>query len=132
MNKFTPLRSTLFLVVMLFAFACTDHSMPSPPTLETLTTTMNCHDLFTYRLNVVESGTMPVVEYGIVYSASNPLNPTPTVESNTKVIFTDTFTDGQKTKVGNPDCASQTYYRAYAILDGGTVVYGNIIHFSND
>ncbi|MCF0056229.1 hypothetical protein [Dyadobacter sp. CY356] len=103
--------------------------MPGPPQLETLVTEMNCHASFTFKLNVVESGNMHVVEYGIVYSASAPINPTPTVETNTKVIFSDPFSDGAKSKVEGGPCVPHTYYRAYAILDGGTVVYGNIIHF---
>lgn len=130
MKKFSAFRSTLFLVMVLLAFACTDHSMPGPPKLETLTTEMNCHASFTYKLNVVESGNMHVVEYGIVYSGTAPLNPTPTVDINSKTIFSDAFTDGPKTQLGYSLCVPQTYYRAYAILDGGTVVYGNVIHFS--
>lgn len=129
MQKFSSFRFVIFLVTILLASACTDHNMPGPPQLETLVTEMNCHASFTFKLNVVESGNMHVVEYGIVYSGTAPINPTPTVDINTKTIFSGAFTDGSKTQLGNALCVPETYYRAYAILDGGTVVYGNIIHF---
>lgn len=129
MQNLSSLRPTLFFVMLLMAFACTDHNMPGPPQLETLITEMNCNASFTYKLNVKESGNMRVVEYGIVYSGTAPINPTPTVDINAKTIFSEAFTDGPKTQLGYSLCVPETYYRAYAILENGTVVYGNIIHF---
>lgn len=121
----------LFCCALLLAVNAsrTDHQASSLPELRTVTYVANCKALFTFKLQIVSVGTAKITEYGIVYSATNPVNNMPSVATDTKVIFDMPFEAGDKTKLAGGPCFPNVYYRAYAITDDGTVVYGDVIHF---
>jgi hypothetical protein len=131
---------TIFLSLFLFSYSCQDHQLPGEPPL------LSTHELFydsthgkcsfTTELEVLNIGTIPVTEYGIVYNPTlggggGPSFDNPVIESFPKVIFDMPFSTGVKTKVGPQICTNSNYYRAYAILNNGTVVYGQTLRFTD-
>ncbi|MEO6285703.1 MAG: hypothetical protein ABIN80_11625 [Dyadobacter sp.] len=111
---------------LLFAnFSCQDHVVPQK---EAQIKTESRADLGTgvwnYRLSITDLGNVPITEYGIVYVTSAlPAPLTPTV-SDTKIIFPLITTLGLKTRPGLKPVGANIFYRAYAILENGSVVYG--------
>jgi len=138
MKSFILYFSGIFLL-MIISLSCTDHALPEKTELRTLQITSNPNQLkcsIVFALDVVKTGTLPVKEYGAVYSANfdghAPLTETPTVANNLKVIFDMPLTTGSKQKIGPQLCTNNIYYRAYAIHIDDSVVYGEIIHFRID
>ena len=79
-----------------------------------------------YGVHFQNLGNIPVMEYGIVF-VDGTMAVSPEV-NNTKVIFTNPVNLDPKFKMG-PGLSSESggiafSYRAYAILQGGQVVYG--------
>jgi hypothetical protein len=79
-----------------------------------------------YGVQFQNLGNIPVIEYGIVF-VDGTMAVSPEV-NNTKVIFSNAVNLDPKFKMG-PGLSSGPMgivfsYRAYAILEGGTVVYG--------
>jgi len=138
MSKLSPLSSTILLVLFAFFLSCTDHDIPEKPELKTLLITSNPNGLkcsIVFNLNCVKTGTIPVKEYGALYTAFGsgvPISDNPVIENSLKVIFDLPLTVGDKSKIGPQLCTNNIYYRAYAILIDDTVVYGDVIHFRID
>lgn len=126
----------LLAFVFLLCFSCTDHEPGRQPrvfTVEAVTTPTA--PAVSFRLTI-EAGDFPITEYGVVYSLKenandNVFNTTPTV-ADTKVIFPLPATNGQHTKVENVVPFVEMYYRAYAIVDGGAVIYGDVMVIDKD
>lgn len=140
MKKHLSVLGLVCLSLFLFSYSCQDHQLPGEAPL------LSTHDLFydsghgkcsfTTELEVLNIGTIPVTEYGIVYNAalgggSGPNYDNPTIEDYPKIVFDMPFSTGIKTKVGPQICTNSNYYRAYAILNNGTVVYGQTLRFTN-
>lgn len=137
MKHLSTIGSYLVVVLLFLTLSCTDHDIKEQPDLETLVYGANCKFSFTYKLNVRRIGDFPVTEYGIVWKQGNPLdyqpgvppsNP-PVVGTDTKVVFDLPLTLGEKEKFGGGACVPLVYYRTYAILKDGTVVYGNLLAY---
>jgi hypothetical protein len=137
MKHLSSIGSYLVVVLLFFTLSCTDHDIKEQPDLETLVYGANCKFLFTYKLNVRRVGDFPVTEYGIVWKPGNaqeyqpgvtPKDP-PVVETDTKAVFDMPLTLGEKQKFAGGACGPLVYYRTYAILKDGTVVYGNLLAY---
>ncbi|PSL28727.1 hypothetical protein [Dyadobacter jiangsuensis] len=139
MKKRLSVLGAVLLSLFLFSYSCQDHQVPGEPPLlsthELFYDSINGKCSFTTELEVLNIGTIPVTEYGVVFSAvgggDGPFTDTPMVETHSKVIFDMPFSTGVKTKVGPQICTNNNYYRAYAILSNGTVVYAQTLHFTN-
>lgn len=121
------------LSMILLVFSCNDHVIPdSELSFKTLpfehadTTTI-------FKIQVDDQGKKPVKEYGIVYTAYfrgvGNHNLDPTVDDN-KIKFDTAFMLGINQFGYTKDFINGKtffYYRAYAILDDGSVIYGNRI-----
>ena len=140
MKKRLSVLGLICLSLFLFSYSCQDHQVPGEPPL------LSTHELFydsshgkcsfTTELEVLNIGTVPVTEYGIVYNSalgggSGPGHDNPTIENYPKIVFDMPFSTGVKTEVGPQICTNSNYYRAYAILSNGTVVYGQTLRFTN-
>ena len=140
MKKRLSVLGVVLLSLFLFSYSCQDHQVPGEPPL------LSTHELFydslhgkcsfTTELEVLNIGTIPVTEYGIVYNAAlngggGPGYDNPSIDNYPKIVFDMPFSTGIKTKVGPQICTNSNYYRAYAILSNGTVVYGQTLRFTN-
>ena len=133
----------LFIGLLYLNFSCQDH--PIPQTLPSLTTqpiirsNTRAFSLFIFQLMVDNSGSIPVKEYGVVFTTYYELdivNPDiilePTILTGKMIPFKDPFGPGnhQELKTDIPDSKltlDYTFQRAYAVLDNGEVVYGKVI-----
>lgn len=121
----------LLLTLLLGLSRCMDHDL-APLTLRTLPFTTG----LTFQVEATELGSKPVTEFGIVYTAyfrasQEPHTMQPTL-SNTKIVFPGPMKLGVNQLVYTSDFfGGRTffYYRAYALLEGGAVVYGNSIGY---
>jgi len=139
MKKLPRSLTTMLMVLVALSLSCTDHDIPEKIALKTLPIFSNPNQLkcsIVFALDVVRTGELPVKEYGAVYSANfdghSPLTPTPTVETNLKVVFDLPASTGYKEEIGPQLCTNNIYYRAYAILIDDSVIYGDILHFRVD
>jgi hypothetical protein len=136
-KRFTTL-ALVVLSVFLFSYSCQDHVVPGiPPQLKTLefVVSQNVKCGLVYTVDVTDVGTIPVKEYGVVFSAVNdgkPFTATPTVADNIKVIVDLPFVAGPKSNTGPGICTNRINYRAYAILEDDSVVYGNTLNYHDD
>ena len=126
------------MLLSLFANACVDHDLPgTPPQLETLNITSGVWKCsVTFNLDIKDVGTIPVKEYGMVYNMQGTGNPrvgNPVVGTDYKQIFPMPFLPGKRTLLNSVSntCGPFLYYRAYAILEDDSVVYGQEIAFEN-
>ncbi|TLV01021.1 hypothetical protein [Dyadobacter luticola] len=130
-------RALSCLLLAVISNSCTDHAMPSVlPEIETLAVTsapsgIKCGTFFS--ANVISVGTMPVKKFGVVLTARgvNQVHPNPVVNVDYEVVLDLPFQPGIKGATGPQVCTNEIYYRAYAILEDDTVVYGNELHFTN-
>jgi hypothetical protein len=121
MNKIC--LNLLFVAFCLLSFSCTDHDIPSVrPVIETETAYIedSFSDNMIFGIKWIELGSVPVVEYGNIYSqtlSGDALN----VDGAdvVKVVFP----KGNVSHVGFFP-SRNIYYRAYAKLGDGTVIYG--------
>lgn len=135
MARRLSLCGILFLSLFLFSYSCEDHQVPGvPPVLVTLSVSpgpIRCEVAF--NLNVVDTGNIPVTEFGMVIAGvgfKGPASDIPTIESNTKLVFDPPFTTGTKKK-NSGVCSNNMAYRTYAILNTGKVVYGNLLLYQD-
>jgi hypothetical protein len=125
----------IVFIGLLFAnFSCEDHVVPVREAQ--IKTEGNAYvqggpTLWELRLSFTELGNVPIIEYGVVTATSPIFTPSfnPTV-ADSKVIFPLPATLGLKTRIAIKPVAIIVYYRAYAILQNGTIVYGET--FSDD
>jgi hypothetical protein len=133
----------VFIGLLCFNFSCQDH--PIPQTLPSLTTqpitrsNTRAFSLFTFQLVVDNPGSIPVKEYGVVFTTYDDLDivnpnviPEPTILTGMVVSFKDPFGPGnqQESKTDVPDSnltLDYTFQRAYAVLNNGEVAYGQTI-----
>lgn len=121
----------LLAFVLLFCFSCTDHEPGRQPRVITGEAVATPTAPAVSFKVIVEAGDFPIVEYGVVYSLKenandNVFNTTPTV-ADTKAVFPLPATNGQHIKVENVVPFVEMYYRAYAIIQGGAVIYGDVM-----
>lgn len=119
----------ILMSLFLFSYSCQDHQIPGvPPSLVTLQVSpgaVRCEVAFNF--NLVDTGNIPITEFGVVVAGSGfsgQASDTPTVGTHTKVIFDPPFTTGVKNK-NSKVCTNNISFRAYAILNNGTIVYGD-------
>ena len=124
----------LLAFFLLFCLSCTDHEPSGPivaPKIKTLqiinTEEVNGAVGLNFRILIEELGNVPVTEYGVVWKVQKDnQQATPTV-NDSKTVFPMPFTLGQHSKLEFNVQTQQPYvfmfYRAYAILENGTVVY---------
>ncbi|MCE7067173.1 hypothetical protein [Dyadobacter sp. CY326] len=133
----------VFIALLCFNFSCQDH--PIPQTLPSLTTqpinrsNTRAFSLFTFQLVVDNVGSIPVKEYGVVFTTYDDLDivspdviSEPTIVNGKVISFKGVFSPGnhQESKTDVPDSKLTLDYifqRAYAVLNNGTVVYGQVI-----
>nr|WP_295931648.1 hypothetical protein [uncultured Dyadobacter sp.] len=126
----------LLAFVLLFCFSCTDHEPGRQPrviTGEAIATPTA--PAVSFKV-IVEAGDFPIVEYGVVYSLKenandNDFHTTPTV-ADTKAIFPLPASNGQHIKVEQVAPFVEMYYRAYAVVQGGAVIYGDVMVIDKD
>ncbi len=131
------LKSTTIVILMMLALAqgCTDHLTPGRIQLTTLPFEVQ-NGQFTFAVQVDEPGDLPVKEYGVVYTAyfrgAGSPNLDPTVDDNRIRFNLPMVTGLNKFDFGANFFNGRTffYYRAFAITDDNTVVYGNRLTFT--
>lgn len=127
----------LLTFFLLFCLSCADHEPGNGPvvapkikTLEIIDgEVINGVEGLNFRILVEELGNTTVVEYGMVWKVQKDNQQvTPTV-NDSKTVFSMPFTIGQHSKhefnIQNQKPYVDLFYRAYAILGNGTVIYGN-------
>jgi hypothetical protein len=135
--------SVLLTILFLTNFSCTDHYIPErPAVVETLpfewaparvSEGWNSH-LF-WNLQFSDLGTHAIEEYGIVYSSlvygsEEPVSEEPSIDdvySSTIPFSSTVVVDETITEFHKISGFESLYYRAYAKLAGGRVVYGEIL-----
>ncbi|GGH28561.1 hypothetical protein GCM10007423_15230 [Dyadobacter endophyticus] len=134
MKKFSIHLFGMLAFVILCCFACTDHE-PNPevlPVVKTVEVTFNSQTgkpLF--HLRIESTGNVGITEYGVAYLlapfGNNPADFTPTVDGP-KVVFDLPGTVGDHSKSAPfTDAEVEVYfYRSYAKLQNGNVIYGDI------
>jgi hypothetical protein len=114
------------------AFSCQDHPVADTPAqIKTQKLTFNQYPNAIFHVEFQTIGTVPILEYGIVYTARSgktlEINKTPTILDN-KIIFTTPALAGS---VSHPfvldESTAEMFYRAYAKLQDGVVLYGDDI-----
>ncbi|MCE7065631.1 hypothetical protein [Dyadobacter sp. CY326] len=130
--------SVILLSLFLFAHACVDHQLPgTPPQIETLNFSSGAGKCsVTFNLDVKDVGTIPVKEYGMVYTTTPTGNPrvgNAVVEKDYKQSFPMPLLPGKKSKLNSVSntCGPFVYYRTYAILEDDSVIYGQEIGFED-
>ncbi|WAC09897.1 hypothetical protein [Dyadobacter pollutisoli] len=138
MQKRFSILALVVLSLFLFSYSCQDHVVPGvPPQLKTLPFSggQNAKCSLTYTVEVTDVGTIPVKEYGVVFSAVNDGRTfvvNPTVADNIRVIVALPFVAGPKSNAGPQICTNRINYRAYAILQDDSVVYGNTLNYNDN
>ena len=120
-----------FLGVFLLSFSCEDHVTPEVPAdeapiIRTIGVNIGSN---TVQFNLVfdKAGNIPVVEHGILYRVSgfgaSGIVPT---ESDSKVMFDLPISTTKKSKQHDisTDGTTRLFYRAYAKLSNGNMIYG--------
>lgn len=137
---FSALLATLFL----FAFSCQDHYVPEEPepealkikTLEIESPTNGEYSLSKFGVVIEKLGNKSINEFGLVISihwiGNNDYKQAPTINDQTLSIDK-APTLGEYTFIESSferDEVVEVYYRAYAELADGQVVYGEILKFT--
>lgn len=125
--RFLQLFALLF--VTLFAASCTDHEVPVMTPAKIKTLTLFHGNSSTFRVQFEDLGNIPITEYGVAMSTgvSGFLKNTPTLEDEV-LVFTSPIDLNIKSQVLNRLFADANY-RAYAKLNNGTIVYGEVLKF---
>jgi hypothetical protein len=124
--------SITFIFFLFVTFSCTDHVSPSTElSIKTLP-----FELRVFKVQVDNLGAKAVTQYGIVYTVYprgvGNHNLDPTINDN-KIIFNTPIVLGvNRFNYAMDFLNGKTffYYRAYAILEDGSVVYANRISFT--
>lgn len=128
--------SIIIISALFMASSCTDHVTPhSELSIKTLPFE-HVNSTTIFKIQVDDQGERPVKEYGIVYTAyyrgTGNHNLDPTIDDN-KITFNTALMLGINQFTYTKDFINGRtffYYRAYAILEDGSVVYGNRISFT--
>jgi len=124
------------LSLILLTFSCDDHVIPNGNLLLKTLPFEHVNTTTIFKIQVDHQGKKPVIEYGIVYTAyfrgagNHKLDPT---VDDIKIIFDTPFMLGINQFNYTKDFINGKtffHYRAYAILDDGSVIYGNRISFT--
>ncbi|WP_157474783.1 hypothetical protein [Dyadobacter sp. Leaf189] len=131
--KKTATALCLFLSIFLMAFSCDDHVVPEEPTEEPVTAFTStsaglAFNLVIYNYTFGSLGMVPVMEHGIVRVNAdvNSVGILPTVDDK-KIISNEAAAVKifGVFEVVTPEL-KKIYYRPYAILENGNVIYGNV------
>ena len=123
------LQLFVMMFVTLFAASCTDHEVPVMTPASITTLTLFHGNSSTFRVQFSNLGNIPITEYGVVMSTgvSGFLRNTPTIDDEV-LVFTSPIDLNIKSQVLNRLFADANY-RAYAKLNNGTIVYGEVLKF---
>jgi hypothetical protein len=126
---------SLFLSIFLMAFSCADHVVPENPSSASVTTVSSA--IFTilgssniqYRIQFSELGVVPIIEHGVVRVVQNLDQPDviPTINDGKKISSV-AATKDLENLIEPVDLSTpkRIFYRAYALLQNGDVVYGEV------
>jgi hypothetical protein len=127
----------LLAFFLVLCWSCTDHEPGSGPIVTPKIKTLeivggevvNGAEGLNFRILVEELGNRTVTEYGMVWKVQKDNQQiTPTI-NDSKTVFSMPFTIGEHSKlefnIQNQKPYVDLFYRAYAILENGTVVYGD-------
>lgn len=126
----------LCLAIFLFLSGCSvqDHVMPQM--LEIGTEAVAYNNGWNFKVRADKLGDLPVTEHGILYlsffRASDDHDYLPRIEHGNKIKFDGPLVSGANTHKYTGDAFAGRYffyYRAYAITNDGSVVYGEIRYF---
>ena len=132
-TQFSKVGLTCLMIGLLSLTHCVDHVL-DPLVIKTLPFTTG----LTFKVEATSLGDKPVTEYGIVNTSylrasPTPHNMDPTV-ADRKIVFPTSIGLGINQHVipSSTFFSGQTffYYRAYAILDDGSVIYGNRLAYT--
>ncbi|MCF0050258.1 hypothetical protein LXM25_09330 [Dyadobacter sp. LJ53] len=147
MKRITLQFSSLLAALFLFAFSCQDHRDPDPEpiaedarirTLEITNPGQVINDL-NFRMSFEKVGNRPISEYGLLLSFksinSDEFATVPTLgnEFSSALKFDHAATVGEHVKLQKSvgfDDFKTLYYRAYAKLNDGKVVYGEAMEYT--
>jgi hypothetical protein len=135
MLRLSILSCLSMVSLFLFSFSCEDHVVPANPVPAQIKTLDVVRSLTATNLGVQfeNLGNIPIAVYGIVY-VPNSLIATPDINGAPSLILPiaspadldPKFRTGPTLNFG-PGVSSITFsYRAYALLNNGTVVYGEV------
>jgi hypothetical protein len=143
MKRISLQFSALLTALFLFAFSCQDHVVPEEPETETLKiNTLNIesptegeYNIGRYWVEIKALGSKPIKEFGIVASfhskGSNDYTDLPTIANQVKIIE-ETATLGEHSLIDlapNRDEITEMFYRAYAELTNGDIIYGEVLKY---
>ncbi|KAA0993052.1 hypothetical protein [Dyadobacter aurulentus] len=136
--QFAALLSMLFL----FSFSCEDHVVPETPEILPVVSTRPMQVSGTGKLHFKMAfenlGNVQIASYGIVYSVGFfDLNINSTKIPTINFIKQDFLGDPGLGELSHSEAAAPEgfyaiYYRAFAMLGSGEVVYGNTMEFNPD
>jgi hypothetical protein len=145
MRRITLQFSLLLSALFLFAFSCQDHRDPEPmaedarlKTLEITNPGQIINDL-NFRMSFEKLGTRPISEYGLLLSFkssnSDEFSAIPTLADaySSPLKFDQAASVGEHTKLQKSvgfDDFKTLYYRAYAKLANGSVIYGETMEYT--
>lgn len=147
MKRITLQFSSLLAALFLFAFSCQDHRDPDPEpvaedarirTLEITNPGQVINDL-NFRMSFEKVGNRPISEYGLLLSFksvnSDEFAAVPTLgnEFSSALKFDNPATAGEHVKLQKSvgfDDFKTLYYRAYAKLNDGNVIYGEALEYT--
>ncbi|MCE7066412.1 hypothetical protein [Dyadobacter sp. CY326] len=149
MKRITLQFSSLLAALFLFAFSCQDHRTPEPQqepvaedaqirTLEITNPGQVINDL-NFRMSFEKLGTRPISEYGVLLSFKSTnsdefsANPTLADEYSSPLKFDNAAAVGEHIKLQKSvgfDDFKTLYYRAYAKLGDGKVIYGAALEYT--
>ena len=131
--------------MFLFAFSCQDHRDPEPlaedarlRTLEITNPGQIINDL-NFRMSFEKLGARPITEYGVLLSFkatnSGEFSATPTLgnEFSSPLKFDGAASVGEHIKLQKSigfDDFKTLYYRAYAKLGNGNIIYGETLEYT--
>ncbi|WP_031528083.1 hypothetical protein [Dyadobacter crusticola] len=141
MKKISLQFAALFTMLFLFSFSCEDHVVPETPEVLPVISTLPM-DISAGKLNFKIAfqnlGNAQIGSYGVVYSTafydlSLSYTKTPTIDYE-KQDFTGSPALGNlsNSAAPAPEGFFAIFYRAYAMLSNGKVVYGDVMKFSPD
>ncbi|MCE7061992.1 hypothetical protein [Dyadobacter sp. CY343] len=133
-------RSTYLIAVLViggFFASCSlqDHVTPEP--LRITTDSVRYNNGWNFGVRAYEMADLPVTEHGILYlaffRASNDHDYVPRIEHGGRIKFDGPLVPGANKSLYTGDAFAGRYfyfYRAYAILSDGSVVYGDIKNYT--
>ncbi|MCE7065765.1 hypothetical protein [Dyadobacter sp. CY326] len=127
----------LCLVICIILSGCSVQDHVIPEMLEIGTETVAYNDGWDFKVRADKLGDLPVTEHGILhlvfFRAENDHDYVPRIEHGTKIKFNGPVVLGANTYRYTGDAFAGRYffyYRAYAVKNDGSVVYGEIRNFN--